>query len=153
MQACIWIPYIIPFVSCVLWDIVGCISKLPFTFLKVLKQEVKKEVKKYSVKPPKDLTSKFEAKIKAKKEAEEKERERKHCEEEDARIAVSWINNTFLETVTSFVLQYSLFWLWVHMMSWFYTVCLNQSMRSAGYTLPLTIQSKVSQWLAVIGVL
>lgn len=54
---------------------------------KVLKQEVKKEVKKYSVKPPKDLTSKFEAKIKAKKEAEEKERERKHCEEEDARIA------------------------------------------------------------------
>ena len=42
---------------------------------------MKKEVKKYSVKPPKDLTSKFEAKIKAKKEAEEKERERKHCEE------------------------------------------------------------------------
>lgn len=50
---------------------------------------MKKEVKKYSVKPPKDLTSKFEAKIEAKKQAEEKERERKHCEEEDARIAVS----------------------------------------------------------------
>ena len=54
-----------------------------------MKEEVKREVKKYSVKPPKDLRSKFEAKIEAKKKAEEEEKERKRCDEENARIAVS----------------------------------------------------------------
>jgi len=49
---------------------------------------VKKEVKKYTVKPPKDLRSKFEAKVEAKKKAEEEEQERKRREEEGARIAV-----------------------------------------------------------------
>ena len=51
---------------------------------------MKKEVKKYTVKPPKDLRSKFEAKVEAKKKAEEEEQERKRREEESARIAVRW---------------------------------------------------------------
>ena len=50
---------------------------------------MKKEVKKYAVKPPKDLRSKFEAKVEAKKKAEEEEKERKRREEENARVAVS----------------------------------------------------------------
>ena len=49
---------------------------------------MKKEVKKYTVKPPKDLRSKFEAKVEAKKKAEEEEQERKQREEENARIVV-----------------------------------------------------------------
>ncbi|CAH3167529.1 unnamed protein product [Porites lobata] len=53
----------------------------------VTKEEVKKEVKKYAVKPPKDLRSKFEAKVEAKKKAEEEEKERKRRDEENARIA------------------------------------------------------------------
>lgn len=52
---------------------------------------MKKEVKKYTVKPPKDLRSKFEAKVEAKKIAEEEEKERKRREEEGARIAVKEI--------------------------------------------------------------
>lgn len=61
----------------------GCFIK------KVTKEEVKKEVKKYTVKPPKDLRSKFEAKVEAKKKAEEDGKEKKRREEENARIAVS----------------------------------------------------------------
>ena len=53
---------------------------------------MKKEVKKYTVKPPKDLRSKFEAKVEAKKKAEEENKERKRREEESARIAVSCNN-------------------------------------------------------------
>ena len=52
---------------------------------------MKKEIKKYSVKPPKDLRSKFEAKVEAKKKAEEEEKERKRREEEHARIAVCFL--------------------------------------------------------------
>lgn len=43
------------------------------------------------MKPPKDLRSKFEAKVEAKKKAEEEEQERKRREEEGARIAVRWL--------------------------------------------------------------
>lgn len=46
-------------------------------------------MKKYSVKPPKDLSSKFEAKVEAKIQAEEEEKELKRKQEEDNRIAVS----------------------------------------------------------------
>lgn len=61
----------------------GCFIK------KVTKEEVKKEMKKYTVKPPKDLRSRFEAKVEAKKKAEEDGKEKKRREEENARIAVS----------------------------------------------------------------
>jgi len=46
-------------------------------------------MKKYSVKPPKDLRSKFEAKVESKRLAEEEEKEKKRKEEEDNRITVS----------------------------------------------------------------
>lgn len=46
-------------------------------------------MKKYSVKPPKDLRSKFEAKVENKKLAEEEAKEKKRKEEDDNRIAVS----------------------------------------------------------------
>ncbi|KAK3749491.1 hypothetical protein QZH41_013464 [Actinostola sp. cb2023] len=53
----------------------------------VCKEQAKKEMKKYSVKPPKDLRSKFEAKVENKKLAEEEEKEIKRKEEEDNKIA------------------------------------------------------------------
>ena len=56
---------------------------------KIAKEEVKTEAKKYAVKPPKDLRSKFEAKLEAKKLAEEEAKEQKRRDEEAARIAVS----------------------------------------------------------------
>lgn len=49
-------------------------------------------MKKYSVKPPKDLRSKFEAKVENKRLAEEEEKEKKRKEEEDNRIAVRSIS-------------------------------------------------------------
>jgi hypothetical protein len=57
----------------------------------VKEEAKKKEMKKYNVKPPRDLRSKFELKQEAKREAEkqaEKERLRK---EEEERIAVCLI--------------------------------------------------------------
>jgi hypothetical protein len=47
-----------------------------------------KEVSKYAVKPPKDLASKFEAKLAAKARGEEEALEKKRRDEEAAKIAV-----------------------------------------------------------------
>ena len=52
------------------------------------KREKKKQVNKYAVKPPKELVSKYEAKLAAKKMEEEELKERKRSEEEAARITV-----------------------------------------------------------------
>lgn len=57
-------------------------------------------MKKYSVKPPKDLRSKFEAKVENKKLAEEESKEKKRKEEEDNRIAVSGDNSSFIFRIT-----------------------------------------------------
>ncbi|XP_001632291.2 dynein regulatory complex subunit 7 [Nematostella vectensis] len=53
----------------------------------VTKSEEKKEMKKYSVKPPKDLRSRFEAKLEEKARAEEEAKEKKRKEEDATRIA------------------------------------------------------------------
>ena len=51
-------------------------------------KEEKKEASKYAVKPPKDLASKFEAKLAAKAREEEEALEKKRRDEEAAKIAV-----------------------------------------------------------------
>ena len=77
------------------------------------KEEVKKEVKKYTVKPPKDLRSKFEAKVEAKKKGEEEEKERKRREDENARIAVSCTLFVFTyDSVCSFQLKKPVYSKW-----------------------------------------
>lgn len=48
----------------------------------------KKKENKYTVKPPKDLRSKFELKMEEKMRKEEEDREKKLLEEESQRIAV-----------------------------------------------------------------
>lgn len=48
----------------------------------------KKEMKKYNVKPPRDLRSKFERKQESKKEAEKQAEKEKQRKEEEERIAV-----------------------------------------------------------------
>lgn len=48
----------------------------------------KKEMKKYNVKPPRDLRSKFELKQESKKEAEKQAEKEKQRKEEEERIAV-----------------------------------------------------------------
>ena len=52
-------------------------------------EEKKKEIKKYTVKPPKDLRSKFILKMEARKVAEEKAAEDKRKAEEEQRLLVS----------------------------------------------------------------
>lgn len=51
-------------------------------------EEKKKQVKKYTVKPPKDLRSKFELKMDARKHAEQKEEEEKRRADEAQKQAV-----------------------------------------------------------------
>jgi sugar-specific transcriptional regulator TrmB len=51
-------------------------------------KEKKKEVSKYTVKPPKDLASKFEAKLASKAREEEDALEKKRRDEEAVKIAV-----------------------------------------------------------------
>ena len=51
-------------------------------------KEEKKETSKYAVKPPKDLASKFEAKLAAKAREEEEALEKKRRDEEATKIAV-----------------------------------------------------------------
>lgn len=53
-------------------------------------EEKKKELKKYTVKPPKDLQSKFEKKQAAKAKAEREAEEAKRKAEEEERQAVSY---------------------------------------------------------------
>ncbi|KAK3093928.1 hypothetical protein FSP39_021907 [Pinctada imbricata] len=50
-------------------------------------EEKKKEIKKYNVKPPRDLRSKFELKQEAKRKAEKEAEEEKRRKEEEERIA------------------------------------------------------------------
>ena len=57
-------------------------------YLKLEKQEEKKEVSKYAVKPPKDLVSRYEAKLAAKESEGEGLKAKKRKEEEADRIAV-----------------------------------------------------------------
>ena len=52
-------------------------------------EEKKKDIKKYTVKPPKDLRSKFELKQAAKAEAEQEAEAAKRKAEEEERQAVS----------------------------------------------------------------
>ena len=59
------------------------------------KQE-KKAVSKSAVKPPKDLESKFEAKVAAKEREEEEKKEQKFKDEEAKKIAVSNSKGLFL---------------------------------------------------------
>lgn len=54
---------------------------------KIENEENQKEERKYAVKPPKDLRSKFEANMEAKKRKEEEEKERKILEKQEQRIA------------------------------------------------------------------
>ena len=62
-----------------------------FEFLpQTSEQESKTEVRKYTVKPPKDLRSRFELKMLAKEQAEEDEKERKRLNKEMEIIAVSF---------------------------------------------------------------
>ena len=51
-------------------------------------EEKKKQIKKYTVKPPKDLRSKFEIKMEARRVAEEKAEEDKRRAEEEQKNAV-----------------------------------------------------------------
>ena len=51
-------------------------------------EQKKKEIKKYTVKPPKDLRSKFILKMEARKVAEEKTAEDKRKAEEEQRLLV-----------------------------------------------------------------
>ena len=63
-------------------------------FHDVLQEEEKQEkkvVSKYAVKPPKDLKSKYEAKVAAKEREEEERKEQKLRDEEAKKIAVSKI--------------------------------------------------------------
>lgn len=50
--------------------------------------EEEQKVRKYAVKPPKDLVSKFEAKLAAKAREDEETMEKKRRDEEAAKIAV-----------------------------------------------------------------
>ena len=65
---------------------------MTFQCFKVKKEEQKKEVKKYSVKPPKDLRSKFILKQEAREvEAQRKEEEKRRKEEElKQEVCVAW---------------------------------------------------------------
>jgi hypothetical protein len=56
--------------------------------LQLTAKKENKEVSKYAVKPPKDLASKFEAKLAAKARGEEEALEKKRRDEEAAKIAV-----------------------------------------------------------------
>lgn len=56
----------------------------------VAEQIDKKKENKYTVKPPKDLRSKFELKMEEKMRKEEEDREKKLLEEESQRIAVRY---------------------------------------------------------------
>ena len=60
-----------------------------FCFLQKKAEEKKKDIKKYTVKPPKDLRSKFELKQAAKAEAEQEAEAAKRKAEEEERQAVS----------------------------------------------------------------
>lgn len=64
------------------------------SYIKQIKQEEKKkELKKYTVKPPKDLQSKFERKQAAKAQAERESEEAKRRAEEEERQLVSSLNS------------------------------------------------------------
>ena len=52
------------------------------------KEEKKREQKKYTVKPPKDLRSKFELMLDERKRKEEEEEEAKRRKEEEEKLAV-----------------------------------------------------------------
>lgn len=56
---------------------------------KVKEEEKKKEIKKYTVKPPKDLRSKFILKMEARAVAAKKAEDEKRKAEEEKRILVS----------------------------------------------------------------
>ena len=53
-------------------------------------EEVEQKQEKYVVRPPRDLTSQFEKRMKDKEQAQIEAEGRKRREEEEARIAVSW---------------------------------------------------------------
>ena len=58
------------------------------------KEEEKKNVKKYTVRPPKDLTSKFTRKQEQRKVKERELEEEKLKKEEEAKQAVSYCDHT-----------------------------------------------------------
>lgn len=66
-------------------------SKISRLFLQVKEEAKKREMKKYNVKPPRDLRSKFELKQEAKRDAEKQAEKEKLRKEEEERIAVCFI--------------------------------------------------------------
>lgn len=66
--------------------------------VKVKKEEKKKEMRKYTVKPPKDLRSKFILEMEARKEAEQakEEQQRKKEMEEKQEVSEAAIQLLFL---------------------------------------------------------
>ena len=94
--------------------VIDCSCSAQALGFQVSKEETVKEQRKYTVKPPKDLRSRFEAKVEAKLVAEEEEKERERRMEEDARIAVSndfkaWLGqsriNPFTPKFKNYILQ------------------------------------------------
>lgn len=68
---------------------VSTVSVLFASFAQAREEEKRKEMKKYTVKPPKDLRSKFILKMEARKVAEEKTAEDKRKAEEEQKLLVS----------------------------------------------------------------
>ena len=64
------------------------LENISVLFFQVIEAKDNKTSNKYSVKPPKDLRSKFEMKMEDKQRKEEEEKEKKLLDEEAQRIAV-----------------------------------------------------------------
>lgn len=64
------------------------VCNILYACFKVVTKVKKKEMSKYAVKPPKDLASKFEAKVTLKAKEEEEALEQKRRDEEAMKIAV-----------------------------------------------------------------
>ena len=62
-------------------------------------EEVEQKQEKYVVRPPRDLTSQFEKRMKDKEQAQIEAEGRKRREEEEARIAVSWGEREMVKNV------------------------------------------------------
>ena len=88
------------------------INIAPFHQLQIKEEQKKKELKKYTVKPPKDLSSKFEKKQAAKAKAEQEVEEAKRRAEEEERQAVSMVYfNCFSNSVVVHILLCDIFYI------------------------------------------
>ena len=71
------------------------LENISVLFFQVIEAKDNKTSNKYSVKPPKDLRSKFEMKMEDKQRKEEEEKEKKLLDEEAQRIAVRMSKDYF----------------------------------------------------------